>query len=121
MVFDRLDTVLLRVADILTSKTWYEQKLGLTEQYFDPDQRLVVFDSGGGTSLTLWELNEGQQLTRSDIAVVFPIFSVKNAGIARDILQDRGVDVGDIVADGGVTYFTFKDPDGNQLEACQVH
>jgi hypothetical protein len=26
-----------------------------------------------------------------------------------------------VVDSGGVTYFTFKDLDGNLLEACQVH
>jgi hypothetical protein len=31
------------------------------------------------------------------------------------------VDVGDVVDSGGVTYFTFRDLDGNLLEACQVN
>lgn len=121
MVFERLDTVLLRVSDVLASKTWYEDKLGLIPQYFDPNEKLVVFDTGPGTSLTLWELKEGDQVTRSTTAAVFPIFSTLDAIKARELLKDRGVDVGEIVAASEVTYFTFNDPDGNQLEACQVH
>ena len=39
----------------------------------------------------------------------------------RELLAGRGVEVGPIVDGGGVTFFTFKDPDGNLLEACQVH
>ncbi|MBX3291529.1 MAG: VOC family protein [Acidobacteria bacterium] len=121
MLFERLDTVLLRVSDVLASRAWYEEKLGLKSQYFDESEKLVVFDAGPGTSLTLWELKEGDQIAQSRTAAVFPIFSTLDAKEARERLKDRGVDVGEIIAGGDVTYFTFKDPDGNQLEACQVH
>jgi len=29
--------------------------------------------------------------------------------------------VGEVIEGGGVVYFTFRDLDGNLLEACQVH
>ena len=54
-------------------------------------------------------------------ASTFPIFSVKDATETRRLLAVRGVDVGPLVDGGAVTFFTFKDPDGNLLEACEVH
>ncbi|CAM3209588.1 VOC family protein [Rhodothermus bifroesti] len=120
-VFQGLDTVLVRVQDIEVAKRWYVEKLGFAEPYFDPAERLAVFDLGGTTSLTLWELKLGEILCPSDHAGTFPIFSVVDARQTWALLRDRGVDVGQVVDSGGVTYFTFRDVDGNLLEACQVH
>jgi catechol 2,3-dioxygenase-like lactoylglutathione lyase family enzyme len=120
-VFRGLDTVLVRVRNIDLAKRWYLEKLGLAEPYFDPAERLAVFDLGGTTSLTLWELKPGETPCSPDHARTFPIFSVADARETATLLRDRGVDVGQVVDSGGVTYFTFKDLDGNLLEACQVH
>ncbi len=120
-VFRGLDTVVLRVQDIHTAKAWYQEKLGFSEPYFDPAERLAVFELGGTTSLTLWELKAGEVLCPADHAKSFPIFSVVDAHGTRTLLQERGVAVGEVVDNGGVTFFTFRDPDDNLLEACQVH
>jgi catechol 2,3-dioxygenase-like lactoylglutathione lyase family enzyme len=120
-VFQRLDTVVLRVRDINLAKAWYLEKLGFGKPYFDAAERLAVFDLGGTTSLTLWELKSGETLGPRDPARAFPIFSVADARETWALLRDRGVDVGDVVESGGVTYFTFRDLDDNLLEACQVH
>jgi len=120
-VFRGLDTVLLRVRDIDLAKAWYQEKLGFPEPYFDPTERLAVFDLGGTTSLTLWELKPGQAFAPADDSKPFPIFSVVDARQTRNILRDRGVIVGEVIEGDGVVYFTFRDLDGNLLEACQVH
>lgn len=80
-----------------------------------------MFDLGGTTSLTLWEMEGGGRVDGPDGARPFPIFSVADARETRGVLQDRRVAVGDVLDGGGVTYFTFRDPDGNLLEACKVH
>lgn len=120
-IFGGLDTVLLRVRNIEISKRWYEEKLGFADPYYDPSERLAVFDLGGTTSLTLWELKEGESLPPSNMARPFPIFSVSDALHVKSLLRERGVAVGEILQGGGVTYFTFRDLDDNLLEACQVH
>lgn len=119
-VFQKLDTVLLRVRDINLAKAWYLEKLGFAQPYFDPEERLAVFDLGGTTSLTLWELKSGETLGPRAHARAFPIFAVADARKTWALLRDRGVDVEDMVDSGGVTYFTFRDLDENLLEACQV-
>jgi catechol 2,3-dioxygenase-like lactoylglutathione lyase family enzyme len=120
-VFRGLDTVLVRVRNIELAKRWYLERLGLAEPYFDPAERLVVFDLGGSTSLTLWELKVGETLCSPYHARTFPIFAVADARETSNLLRKRGVDVGQVIDSGGVTYFTFKDLDGNVLEGCQVH
>ena len=120
-IFRGLDTVLLRVRDVDRARAWYQEKLGFGEPYFDAGERLAVFDLGGSTSLTLWELKPGERLADGDQPRQFPIFSVEDARTAWGLLRGRGVSVNGVVEGGGVTYFTFQDPDGNHLEACQVH
>lgn len=120
-VFRGLDTVLVRVRDIGVATGWYQEKLGLTHPHLDPVERLAVFDLGGTTSLTLWELKGGETPCPPGHTRPFPIFSVADARQTWNLLRGRGVNVGDLVEGGGVTYFTFRDLDDNLLEACQVH
>lgn len=119
-IFARLDTVLLRVRDFERSKSWYETILGFSPSYVDPQERLVVFDLGGQTSLTLWELKRGEALAPPGFAGAFPIFLAADAVQAREHLLDRGVAVELIQQNSGVSFFGFFDPDGNRLEVCQV-
>jgi len=121
MIFERLDTVLIRVKRLVEAKDWYETRLGFVEQYFDDRQKLVVFDTGGNTSLTLWELKQGEEVLQGGTAAVFPIFAVNDACEARETLLRKGVEAGEVITDEGVSFFKFRDIDGNQLEACQVH
>ena len=120
-VFLGLDTVLVRVTNIATARDWDRTAFGVEEPYFDPAERLAVFPLGGTTSLTLWELKPEEIPPPRTQAATFPIFSVKDAKATRQLLTVRGVDVGPLVDGGSVTFFTFRDPDGNLLEACQVH
>ncbi|HEY0875009.1 MAG TPA: VOC family protein [Vicinamibacterales bacterium] len=120
-VFLGLDTVLIRVTNVEAARDWYRAAFGFDEPYFDAAERLAVFSLGGTTSLTLWELKPGEGLPPRTQSATFPIFSVKDAKETRELLAGRGVDVGPLAGGGGVTFFTFRDPDGNLLEACQVH
>lgn len=118
-IFNGLDTVLLRVRCLDEARAWYSEKLGLRETFLDEGERLAVFDLAG-TSLTLWELKAGESFPPLGHAGTYPIFSVGDARQTWALLRERGVAVGEVVEAGGVTFFTFLDPDGNNLEACQV-
>jgi hypothetical protein len=52
---------------------------------------------------------------------VYPIFRTMDALDIHRQLKLRDVNVGEIMTDHVVTYFTFRDPDNNILEVCQVH
>ena len=114
-----IDTVIIRVSDISLSKQWYVNKLGLTVIWDDPAIKLVVLDTGSPVSLTLWQTEKKILVNRETAS--YPIFRTLNAYGARQELLDKGVDVSEVIQDSVVNYFLFYDPDGNVLEACQVH
>jgi catechol 2,3-dioxygenase-like lactoylglutathione lyase family enzyme len=115
--FLRLDTVILRVKDIKKASNWYQQKLGFRATYADDNEKLVVFDLQGTTSLTLWQLKEKEKLINSS---TYPIFLADDIHSAHETLASQKVKTEAITENGGVRWFSFYDPDGNRLEICQV-
>ena len=113
-----IDTIIVRVRDIETSKVWYLEKLQLNLVYEDRDMKLVVLDPGGPTSLTLWQTEQPLSFRRDTTG--YPIFKTPDADRLREKLREAGVAVGDIVQDAQIKYFSFSDIDDNLMEACQV-
>ena len=118
-LFERIDTIIVRVRDYEAAAEWYTERLGLQPTYIDPVQGLVVlpFD---GHSLTLSQLKPGEMLPPRGTCVPFPIFVTADAAVLHAELQARGVAVERVQDGGGVRSFAFWDLDGNRLEACQV-
>lgn len=98
-LFERIDTVILRVRDYEAAADWYAERLGLQPAYTDPVEGLVVlpFD---GHSLTLWQLKSGETLPSRGTCVPFPIFVTADAAALHAELQARGVAV-EQLQDGG--------------------
>jgi catechol 2,3-dioxygenase-like lactoylglutathione lyase family enzyme len=114
-----IDTVIVRVSNIETSKEWYVTKLGLATLFYDPNMKLVVLDTNSPTSLTLWQTGQTVVINRDTAS--YPIFRTPDAEALRQEIISRGIEAGEIIQDDYVRYFYFYDPDGNILEACQVH
>lgn len=114
-----IDTVIIRVSNIAAAKQWYTEKLGLALLFEDEHTKLAVLDTGGPTSITLWQTSES--ITANKQTASYPIFKTPDAKALKQELSGRGVATGEITSDAYVTYFNFYDPDGNILEACQVH
>ena len=114
-----IDTIILRVKNIESSKQWYSEKLGLVPEWEDAILNLAVMNTGGPTSLTLWQTAE--PVVSSKEGSAYPIFRTPDAEMARTSLLEKNVSADPIVTDHVVTYFRFYDPDGNIMEACQVH
>ncbi len=119
-VFEGLATVIMRVHDVDAAARWYREKLGLDTALEDPEARRVVFDLGGSTSLTLWQLGRIDVPMVLGTATAFPVFSVTDVEHVWNTLRDRGVLVEPVVESGGVRSFEFRDLDGNRLEARQA-
>jgi catechol 2,3-dioxygenase-like lactoylglutathione lyase family enzyme len=113
-----IDTVIVRVGNIEVSKAWYQGKLGLTPIWDDPKMSLVVMDTNSPTSLTLWQTDQTLNVNRRTAS--YPIFKTPDALLLREVLKDLNIEVGEVVQDDHIMYFSFYDPDGNILEACQV-
>ena len=114
-----IDTVIIRVSDIEISKDWYQKKLGLLPVWDDPKMNLVVLGTNSATSLTLWQTKKKISIDQETAS--YPIFKTPDASALREALIVSGIQVGEIIQDEHVKYFFFYDPDGNILEACQVH
>ncbi len=114
-----IDTVIVRVSDIQRARAWYAEKLGLGELWYDEKLRLCVMDSGSAASLTLWQTDKPIRIDPETAS--YPIFRADDARAARQHLIARGVTAGEVIEDDVTRYFFFHDPDGNVLEACEVH
>lgn len=117
-LFVAVDTVIVRVRDLASSRAWYEERLGLEVSFEGPG--IVVFDLGEGrqTTLTLYELSPGE--AEPAAGRCFPVLRVDDADAVRDSLAGRGVEVEAIQTDGTTRWFGFRDPEGCRLEACQI-
>jgi len=113
-----IDTIIVRVSNIEKLKAWYQDKLGFTALWYDHDMKLVVLDTNGAVSLTLWQTDK--KIERQRETASYPIFKTKDASKLREDLQNKGIPVEQIISDEHVKYFFFFDPDGNVLEACEV-
>jgi hypothetical protein len=80
----------------------------------DEDTQLVVVDTGGPISLTLWQTDQKIKINQETAS--YPIFRTQDAILAREALQAKGVRIGEVNEDELVNYFFFYDPDGNILE-----
>jgi len=118
-IFERLDTVIIRAGNINASKKWYMEILQLKSLFEDEKEKLVVFDTGGTTSITIWQLKENETLNRNG-AGSFPIFFSPDAKSIHKYLTEKEVETGDIIEGENIKFFSFFDPDGNKLEVCQV-
>lgn len=116
--FVAMDTVIVRVRDLATSRAWYEERLGLEVSFEGPG--VVVFDVGsvGRTTLTLYELSPGE--AEPPPGRCFPVLRVDDVQAARDALAARGVEVEPVRTDGTAKWFGFRDAEGCRLEACQI-
>lgn len=119
-VFRSLDTIILRVADVDAAAAWYREKLELHPSFEDANAHLVVFDLGGTTSLTLWQLRRADVPMVPGAATSYPIFAVDDVDEVWRTLRERDVLVEPIVDEGGVRWFEFRDLDGNRLDAWQT-
>ncbi len=118
ILFQGIDTIIFRVKDVAKSKLWYKDKLGFKIIWEDIKLKLVVLDTGGKTSLTLWQTEK--EILVSKETASYPIFGVKDAALVREQLINNGVIADKIITDDHTKYFTFYDSDGNIMEACEV-
>ena len=113
-----IDTIIIRVSDCQQSKKWYQEKLELGLLFEDASANLAVLDTGGPTSITLWQTK--QEVLINPGTASYPIFKTSDAAALRDELTQKKVEVNEMMQDEYVKYFFFSDPDGNVLEACEI-
>lgn len=119
-----LEVVVLPVGDIDRSIAFYRDQVGFhLDHNTKTDQMHVVqlTPNGSGCSIVFGDLPAQNEMAPGSIKGLQLV--VADAEAAREELQSRGVDVGEIVVfderDGG-TFFGFSDPDGNTWSVQQI-
>jgi catechol-2,3-dioxygenase len=109
-LFDRMDTVFLRVSDFEQAFNWYHETLGLPVVW--RTDMIATFQIGDKTPMTL--------VKQDAVADEHPLFNFYAADIqkAHETLQQRGVSVGTMRDYGTVQMFDFTDMEGHVLNVC---
>jgi len=119
-IFNRLDTVIVRVKSLGTSKNWYIENLNFFPVYSDDESKIVVFDLAGTTTLTLWEFEAEETVGKDKSATTYAVFNCDNAEKVFTMLKKNGVKVENYLDTKDVSLFNFYDPDGNKFEVIEI-
>lgn len=100
------------------AKAWYQEVLELVPRF--ETEHIVVFDTGGPTSLTLEYPGPevDAQVVRAGAARCYPIFYTDDIERIHELLSSRGVNVGEVQSGEAVRYFAFEDLEGNFFNVC---
>lgn len=116
-LFTRIDTVFLQVKDFDRAIEWYHEVLGLMLRWkYDGEDSGYACFNVGETPLTLVRLPEGEQVRHTTHALFN--FYTRDIEATHQHLRAKGVDVDPVTRTPGVTFFDFRDPDGNWLSVC---
>ncbi len=118
--FRRIDTIILRVAELDPAVSWYRTVLDAEPIYRNDDEGIAVLPVGTGT-VTLWQRAANDAAApAAGAAGTYPIFGVDDIEQAHAFVEQHADQVDPVQRGAGVRFFGFTDRDGNYLEACQV-
>lgn len=120
-IFNRLDTIIVRVKNLEESKNWYIDNLRFFPAYSDDESKIVVFDMAGATTLTLWQIEEDEPGGTRNLGNTYAVFNCDDAEQVFKSLKKKGVVVDNFAATEDVSLFNFYDPDGNKFEVIEIN
>lgn len=110
----------VRVRDVAASVRWYREKLGLEPIHVGADgpEHPIATYAIAGSVVTLWQLPAGQARARADNDRNTYVVAVMKDDLesARQVLIERGVEVGEIRRSANNEFVWFYDLDGNRWE-----
>ncbi|WP_284644773.1 VOC family protein [Paenibacillus silviterrae] len=119
-IHHRIDTIFVHVTDLEASIKWYGKLMGVEVKEGDRKGPIYTFAMGPGRpGLTLdnHSMDDGYELLPSNQ----PLFNLSTEDIhaAYEHVVGMGAEiVEEIETFPDLSYFTFKDPDGNVLMIC---
>ena len=106
------------VADMAAARRWYQEVLGLI-----PEKSLggfmTVYGTGGPTRLCLYAPEPGEELPGYAQQGAFPNWRAGDIDATREYLVERGVQCSEIGRGEELSWFSFRDPDGNRFDVCE--
>jgi catechol 2,3-dioxygenase-like lactoylglutathione lyase family enzyme len=124
-VFDDASMVstVVRVRDVAASVAWYREKLGLEPIHVGadgPEHPIAVYTIAGAV-LSLWQLPAGEARVRADNdrnSYVVVVMSDELEPL-RQVLIERGVEVGEVRRSANNEFVWFHDLDDNRFEVSR--
>lgn len=120
-IFNRLDTIIVRVKNLEESKNWYIENLSFFPVYSDEESKIVVFDLAGTTTLTLWQIDENETPNNINRGNTYAVFNCDNAEQIYKSLKKKGIVVDNFTTSEDVSLFNFYDPDWNKFEVIEIN
>ncbi|SFD69838.1 Catechol 2,3-dioxygenase [Bacillus sp. 491mf] len=117
-----MEGVFIPVKDPKISAKWYEEKLGFKLIYIENEAAVMKIEEGSQTVVCLVRTVNHQPMNfpENNFGVgKYYNFIPKDINETYRLLIERGVKVNPISGEGTTKFFTFFDPDGNPLGACQ--
>lgn len=119
-------TVEIPVSDLNKSVEFYVNVLGVTVLSNDGKQAMLSFAAKGVPTIFLVETTDDRRLTftntNKQIEHSIIDFFTPDLHAFYNWLKEQGISVSELNIDekSGLGGFGFKDPDGNQLSACNI-
>ena len=117
-----IEAIFIPIKNPELSAKWYEDKLGFSLLYLEDDAAVMKINEESQTVVCLVKAKNYTQLNFPDN--YFGVGKFFNF-ISHDIeetyqsLIEKNVKVNETGGEGQTKFFTFYDPDGNQLGVCQ--
>ncbi|MBO1628462.1 VOC family protein [Bacillus arachidis] len=117
-----MEGVFIPVKDPKISSEWYEEKLGFKLIYIEKEAAVMKIEEESQTVVCLVKTvnHQPMKFPENNFGVgKYYNFIPKDINETYRLLIERGVKVNPIDEEGSTKFFTFFDPDGNPLGACQ--
>jgi catechol 2,3-dioxygenase-like lactoylglutathione lyase family enzyme len=114
-IFRELHAAVVPVRDLEAARGWYEKVLGLRVEK-EVGGFLAVYGTGGPTRICLYVPEPGSEQHGQG---TFPNWRARDIDATREYLVERGVDCSEVGRGDELSWFSFRDPDGNRHDVCE--
>ncbi len=116
-ITNRIGAVFLHVSDMDRAVKWYSELLGLPEQPTSHEGTIYSVPVDGGSDLLL-DSNMKDRTSHHNKTQFF--FETNNLNESYEYVKGKGIEiVTEIEVHDQISFFTFRDPDGNVLMICE--
>jgi predicted enzyme related to lactoylglutathione lyase len=116
-ITNRIGAVFLHVSDMQKAIQWYSELLGLPKHLASHEGTIYGLHMDGGSALLL-DSNQKDENNKHTKTQFF--FETKNLMESYNFVKEKEIQiVTEIEVHDNISFFTFKDPDGNILMICE--
>ncbi|SFL74659.1 Catechol 2,3-dioxygenase [Paenibacillus sp. 1_12] len=116
-ITNRIGAVFIHVTDMPKAIQWYSELLGLPIHSDSHEGTIYSLQMEGGSDLLL-DSNRREHTSYMTKTQLF--FETKSLSESYQFVKEKGIEiVTEIEVHENISFFTFKDPDGNILMICE--